>query len=322
MTPDKLNTALIDAIKEKIPEGANLANLLMDILSIGKEAIYRRFRGEVPFTLAEAVIISNKLGISLDRLSGVSGEQDGILDLNLYQLENPENIYYATVEHYFSLLKSMNPSDAEMWDTSNRIPYVFCLNFDSLSRFHLFKWLYQLGNPSGRYYAKRFEEVVIPAKLRTKEQDFLNTVKSFGENNYIWDEMIFKSFINDILYFKEIHMISGESIQQIKTDLLELINDMEKLASRGHFRNGNDVRIFLSHINFETSYSYIESQSQKMSFIKIYDLNIISSQNETVFESLKNWVQSLRKFSTIISQSAELERYKFFQLQREYVDQL
>lgn len=54
MITDQLNTGLISAMKEKLPQGTNLANLLMDILYIGKEAVYRRLRGEVPFTLAEA----------------------------------------------------------------------------------------------------------------------------------------------------------------------------------------------------------------------------------------------------------------------------
>ena len=40
MMTDKLNSGLIESMKEKIPEGANLANLLMDILYIGKEAVY------------------------------------------------------------------------------------------------------------------------------------------------------------------------------------------------------------------------------------------------------------------------------------------
>ena len=35
----------------------------MDTLCIGREAIYRRLRGEVPFTLEEAALISRKLGV-------------------------------------------------------------------------------------------------------------------------------------------------------------------------------------------------------------------------------------------------------------------
>lgn len=46
---NELNTSLIEAVKEKLPLKENLANLLIDTLYIGKEAIYRRLRGEVPF---------------------------------------------------------------------------------------------------------------------------------------------------------------------------------------------------------------------------------------------------------------------------------
>ena len=34
----------------------------MDTLYIGKEDVYRRLRGEVPFTLQEAALVSRKLG--------------------------------------------------------------------------------------------------------------------------------------------------------------------------------------------------------------------------------------------------------------------
>ena len=65
---NELNTSLIEAVKEKLPLKENLANLLIDTLYIGKEAIYRRLRGEVPFTLEEAALISRKLGVSLDNV--------------------------------------------------------------------------------------------------------------------------------------------------------------------------------------------------------------------------------------------------------------
>ena len=58
---NELNTSLIEAVKEKLPLKENLANLLIDTLYIGKEAIYRRLRGEVPFTLEEAALISRKV---------------------------------------------------------------------------------------------------------------------------------------------------------------------------------------------------------------------------------------------------------------------
>ncbi len=44
MITNELNTGLVNAVREKLPSKENLANTLMDILYIGKEAIYRRLR--------------------------------------------------------------------------------------------------------------------------------------------------------------------------------------------------------------------------------------------------------------------------------------
>ena len=79
MITNELNTGLIEAIKEKIPANSNLANVLIDILFIGREAVYRRLRGEVPFTLTEAAIISRKLGVSLDKIVGISFKDNAVL---------------------------------------------------------------------------------------------------------------------------------------------------------------------------------------------------------------------------------------------------
>lgn len=45
MKQEVLHDNLLKAIREKIPHEENLANVLGNLLCIGKEAIYRRLRG-------------------------------------------------------------------------------------------------------------------------------------------------------------------------------------------------------------------------------------------------------------------------------------
>lgn len=59
---------LISTMREVTPKEGNLANVLMDILCMSKEAIYRRLRGEVAFTFSEVAIIASQLGIRWIRL--------------------------------------------------------------------------------------------------------------------------------------------------------------------------------------------------------------------------------------------------------------
>ena len=80
---------LISTMREVTPKEGNLANVLMDILCMSKEAIYRRLRGEVAFTFSEVAIIASQLGISLDKIIGTSFKSNAMFDINIVDYDDP-----------------------------------------------------------------------------------------------------------------------------------------------------------------------------------------------------------------------------------------
>lgn len=94
----------------------NLANTLIDMLYLGKEAVYRRLRGEVPFTLAEAATISQKMGVSLDKLVGSNKGMNAIFDLNIIHYSEPLETYYSIVDNYVKIFQEIkgDPSSGVM----------------------------------------------------------------------------------------------------------------------------------------------------------------------------------------------------------------
>ena len=95
----------ISTMREVTPKGGNLANILMDILCMSKEAIYRRLRGEVAFTFSEVAIIANQLGISLDKIIGNSMSGGAMFDLNVLDLADPMDTYYEILMRYQRLFR-------------------------------------------------------------------------------------------------------------------------------------------------------------------------------------------------------------------------
>ena len=266
MMTDKLNSGLIESMKEKIPEGANLANLLMDILYIGKEAVYRRLRGEVPFTFTEAAVISQKLGVSLDQLIGANFGGNALFGLNIVHYADPVETYYAMIDGYAKIFRELKREpESELATSSNIIPQTLYMKYDMLSRFRLFKWMYQ---------------------------------------------------------HDKIHLLTEDNVFQLKTELLQSLDELEEIAMKGKFASGKDVHIYISNINFEATYSYAASKYRHVSMIRIYAINSITSRDTEVFGNLKEWIRSLRKFSTLISQSAEMQRIQFFKKQREIIAEL
>lgn len=118
MMINELNTGLIEALKEKLPPKTNLANLLMDTLCIGREAIYRRLRGEVPFTLEEAALISRKLGVSLDKIVGVSFSANAVFDLNVVDHDDPFNAYFTILSRYVKIFRAFQDDPTTALGTS------------------------------------------------------------------------------------------------------------------------------------------------------------------------------------------------------------
>lgn len=319
MITNELNTGLVNAVKEKLPSKDNLANALMDILYIGKEAIYRRLRGEVPFTLTEAAVISRKLGISLDKMIGVSFRDNAVFDMNIVSSEKPFEAYYSILEKQVDLFRSVKEDEtSEIGTSSNIIPQTLSLKYNMLSKFRLFKWMYQNENIK----CKHFEEMEIPQKMVEKQKEYSDLVSHIHSVDYIWDNMIFSHLVNDIQYFCSIHLITDEDKDMLKEELFLLIDEMEELSARGKSRAGNDVKIYISNINFEATYSYLDTSSTQLSLIRIYSINSITTQDQEMFRGLKEWIQSLKKFSTLISESGEMQRIQFFKQQREIISTL
>ena len=316
MITNELNTGLVNAVKEKLPSKDNLANALMDILYIGKEAIYRRLRGEVPFTLTEAAVISRKLGISLDKMIGVSFRDNAVFDMNIVSSEKPFEAYYSILEKQVDLFRSVKEDEtSEIGTSSNIIPQTLSLKYNMLSKFRLFKWMYQNENIK----CKHFEEMEIPQKMVEKQKEYSDLVSHIHSVDYIWDNMIFSHLVNDIQYFCSIHLITDEDKDMLKEELFLLIDEMEELSARGKSKAGNDVKIYISNINFEATYSYLDTSSTQLSLIRIYSINSITTQDQEMFRGLKEWIQSLKKFSTLISESGEMQRIQFFKQQREII---
>ncbi|MCD7925864.1 MAG: hypothetical protein LUI85_14715 [Bacteroides sp.] len=319
MMTNDLNTNLIEAVKEKLPAKVSLANLLMDTLFIGKEAIYRRLRGEVPFTLEEAALISRKLGVSLDQVIGVSFRANAVFDMNVMAYEDPFDSYCAIMEKYIPGFEGLKDGPAsEMGASSNVIPQTLYLKHDNLSKFRLFKWMYQNKN----FHCKHFDETEIPQKVFDSQKQFMTATQNVHSTDYIWDNMIFQHLVSDIQFFSTIHLISDENKQQIKDELFLLIDELEGLAAKGKTETGNTVRIYISHINFEANYGYLESAPLQLSLIRVYSINSITTRDSEMFQGLKDWIQSLKKFSTLISESGEMQRIQFFKQQREIVSTL
>lgn len=91
------------------------------------------------------------------------------------------------------------------------------------------------------------------------------------------------------------------------------------MATAGLTTKGAKIEMYISSIDIETSYIHIESENQNYSKFLIYSIFSLDTKNMTLSQTQKDWIDSLKRYCTSITQCGEIQRYNFFNKQRELV---
>jgi hypothetical protein len=320
MNANILHNNIINAIKEKVPKDENITNVLMNILYIGKEAVYRRLQGKVPFTFEELSIIAQNLGISLDDIAGLVQQGSKPLQMKFTEFTNPIDVNSGQMLNFNKTLNaSQKQSYSESGSSANIFPQTLYIGYEYLTKFYMFKSLYQTN---GLGSIKSLDDIEITPELSDIMKQYQEKSTHINYTFYIFNYFIFYNLINDIKYFASISYITAEDVAALKEDLFDFIDKLEKLAVKGQFDSGYKVQFYLSGVNFESTYSYLQTENKYFSHIKTFTLSAVISSDKNIGEKLKKWIDTQKRLSILISESGEMQRTKFFKEQRALVNTL
>jgi len=317
---DILYQALIAEIRKIFPKKSAMIDTLAEILKIEKGAVYRRIRQEVPFTFSEIAIIAKQLNISLDTIVGIEGSKTAPFQMKLPDYVLPHEEDYYLLDAYLKLLRSVTKlENSETASITNVLPHDLFCELQYLTLFYLFVWNYHY-NPD---QVKSFHQISIVPKIYKSMKEYMLEMKKFNKTSYVFDNRMFRFFVDRVAYFNSIRLIEREDVLKIKEDLFSLMDYLEKMAITGQFKEtGNTVNLYISDIDITTSYTYLGAQNIHFSMVKAFILSYITSYDENTFEKMKNWIHSLIKISTLITLTNEKQRVLYFEKQRKIINEL
>ena len=310
----------IESLYKKFPKKGQLAQELIDLLNIEREAIYRRLRKEVQFPALEIVKIATEWNISLDEIvSFCSGQVPfQMRQMNYLDPSDEEMKFLREVIQSISYLK--NSPDAEFMDICNKLPRQLIAGYQCLNQFYLFKWIYQYGNEKE---IVPFSQIVISDEKNELTADYCHAIKQVPVTNFIWDSMLFDYLISDIHYFYSIRMITDDEKACIKRDLFALLDYMLEVANKGYYpETKNKVNIYISQLNIDTNYSYAFTPNGNVCFVHVFEKFEIHSFNPEMVTNFKMWMQLKKRSSIQISEVDERSRLEYFSTQRQIIDRL
>lgn len=315
----KLQEKFIVLLNEKIPK--HLTNTLLEILPLERVAIYRRLRGEVPFTFAEMATLSAHLGISLDYIANIkSPYRSQWYQLHVRNYNEFKPIDLNMSHNYIQAINMAADSpDSEFGIAANMLPLHISLLHPPIYKLYLLKWRYQFG--ATPKHLLNYSNLEVPAEEVGTYQQYLEAVKKIKHTFFIWDSSFLLSLINDINYFYNIRLIGREEIDLLKQEIIGMLDTLEHYADSGQFDStGNEIKTYVSNLNFEASYSYLSAENISISMSSAYCLGAFTSLEKDACEEMKRWLWGLKKSSILISGAAQQDKILFFEKQREMLE--
>lgn len=310
---------LWEAIRLKIPVDNDLVKVLSRMLQLEEDIVYKRIKEKDQFSFSELVIISEKLDISLDYIVNSLNTKKKAIQFQFDNSIDPTSHHYIVLNGVVNLLKSAkNKKNTEGGEATNTIPQPLYLKYENISRYFLFKWKCQFNSEITRY-----NDVVIPNKLRKLQLDNVKAVQYLSTTDYVFDNLLFYYVVSEIKLFNSNNLISDKDLQLIKADLFRILEDITLLSKTGLYKDsGNSLNIYISNTNLSASYCYIQTPKLQMSLLKAFSLNGVTSVDKEIFEMLKNRIYTLKRHSTLISATGEKERLQFIDNQYKMVEEI
>lgn len=313
------NKYIEDIIRMKIHKDDKLVEVLMDVLSLGKEAAYRRLRGEVPYTFDDIMKISVRYTISLDEIVGNKTTGTVLANTNIIDINDPITSYKEYLISQIEIFKEVNKrKNGKAHLAFNLIPYVLYSSYQNLNKFRLYRWIHQMDSTVS---LPAFKDVEFPKDMWKIHNDTIQEFFKISEINFVFDKSLFLNQVKDILLFVQLDLIDKESLSLLKAELLQLLDDIVQLSN---LSPESEIKrsLFVSNVSFETSYLSFEAENFQACGLRLLGISVITTQDPWMCQQQKRWIESLKRYSTLISISGEIDRFTFINQQKEYINLL
>ena len=317
---DNLRSTIATKILSNIPPRVKPIEYLMDSLNISRESVYRRIRGDISFTLEEIAKLSVNLGFSVDELIIKDLHSRVFFDLHITNNQDPSDTYVTMYEQFFQCIFDVSHSKSiDSITITNCVPPGFIVFFNHLFKFSYYRWMHQNQESSLKYF---YSDVVLPEKLIYLQQKVIDNLKKYRNNTFIFDSNIFRNLIWEVQYYYKRRLINEDEFYQIRDDLLGLIDFVESIAQTGYFGSESKYNFYLSSLNIESSSRYFKCDEVVKSQFYVNSIEPITVTNPGLCSIHKKWLDSMRKYATLITQSNEILQVKYFHKQRSHIESI
>lgn len=328
METTELQQQLFNRLKETLPPHISLVDELCELLDLSADSVYRRMRGEKPITLDELKIICEHYRLSVDQLLQLKNESVLFHAPGLNETGQSFEDYLDAMLGQFCYFNSFK--NKEMKYLSKDIPFWYFYLFPEMAAFKSFFWVKTINNDSS-LAGKKFSFAEYPyTECFEKGQQLL---KEYNEipSEELWNLESINSTINQIAYYREAgHFADAEEEEAVINSFQQLLDHLQAQAEQGvKFMPGATdvshrapIQFYVNELILGNNTILLQLDSQRLSAVTYSVLSYLVSSDARLAQKTFDTFNVLLSRSSLISNTGEKERNRFFNHMRQKVDGL
>jgi hypothetical protein len=328
MDTGEIQQQLFSYLKNHLPAHLSLADELCQLLDISADSAYRRIRGEKPLTLSDLKKICDHYQLSLDQVLQLQNDTVVFRASDLHKDSFP---FSEILSNLLSQVKYFNSfREKHILYLCKDLPIWHFFHFPELAAFKTFFWAKTIHNEKAfanrQFSLKEFdyEEYYNAGQLIIKEYNLVPSVE-------IWNQESINSTISQLGFYKEAGVFSDiKEIGMVLDSFIQTLDHLQHQAEKGvKFMAGQTdvmyrapVQLYINEVVIGSNTILTRLDGQTMSFIPYNVFSFLSTKDKVFGESIERSIGIIQSRSTLISETGEKERNRFFNLMKERVNDL
>jgi hypothetical protein len=302
---------------KRFPRKADAVEELSQMFNLGKDAIYRRMRGDSILTPDELKDIAAKYKISLDSLA-FDGSNSVFFNYNSFLIKIESFEDFLTGIHQ-NLDLAMRIPEVRIKYASAEIPVFYYCFFPRLMSFKLYIWARTVWDFS-HLESKPFSfDLISPAANELIES--LTNKYNMMSSTELWCLNIVDNTLNQIEFVLESGFFKdGEDALKLCDSMDGLVNHLRKMAETGKkfSTKGNPeiskatFDLYHNEMVYTNNTIIMSAPLGKMVFSTFDSPNFLSTTENRICDHAEKWFEKVKNKSIPISLEAEKSRNSFF----------
>jgi hypothetical protein len=271
------HSLFVEAMRLKVSNG-KLGSLLQRKLNLSKNVIYRKLRGDAPFTIDEVMLLSTEFGISIDGIRGrTKAGEVPVMPMPPVTSFDGLTHYLGNAQNQLALFRTL--PNFHLCYTARDLPLFYYFKHPKLACFKSVVWLDETG--AGDVKLKE-----VPYDLLKAGRDLYEFYLTIPSTE-IWTPYTLFNTLEQIGYYLDTGIINLDDALEMLENLSDIYHEVDRWLVRGEKPGKANFDLIFSPFLMVNNGAIVEYASQKtamFSMTMVQTLTVYDPVLTTIFE--------------------------------------